>query len=111
MDLKNAFPTPGGTFWGRGVAYTWHKKMISDVHMRLPVAEIATLVDGRHIFVGSSPPFVPDLALPKLKTMCLGQFFSTITRATDSETSDHASERRYHTMIVAPRGVRGKIAC
>ena len=102
---------PQGELFGVVVAYTLVKKLISGVHMRLPVAEIATLVDGRHIVVGSSSPFVPDLALPKLKTAYLGQFFSTIERATDSETSDHASERRYHTMIVAPRGVRGKIAC
>jgi len=52
-----------------------------------------------------------DGGMPSLKTRYLGQLFSTIERATDSESSDHASERRYHIVTIAPRGVRGEIAC
>ena len=51
-----------------------------------------------------------DGGMPSLKSRYLGQLFSTIERATDFESSDHASERRYQTVTVAPRGVRGKIA-
>ena len=52
-----------------------------------------------------------DGGMPSLKTRYLGQLFSTIERATDSESSDHASERRYHIVTIATRGVRGEIAC
>ena len=52
-----------------------------------------------------------DGGMPSLKSRYLGQLFSTIERATDFESSDHASERRYQTVTVAPRGVRGEIAC
>jgi hypothetical protein len=48
---------------------------------------------------------------PSLKSPYLGWFFSTSERTTDSESPDHASERRCRAVIAAPRIVSKKIAC